>query len=277
MFLPVIHNVTIIVSDRSAPTLVSGAHQLIQQKPDVDIQIRTVSQLNLLKDNELQQLINDSGSLLIVGVFGDPVERLLARQYNNDQKRYVLHSDQRLTPLNSDPVTQSIPEQVLSDKISLSSIDELKTKQANYPEYANWLQARAYWVNRSTENSRSLLEMLLSDGDIKMEFQPVDALRFALHINKKTQWLNHDELANKLDASQPVVWLLDHDTGDLTGEWALHQHYCQALNSQCVSVLAAWGEPSIEAIESIKKVMSQSLAKYTLGNRFFTGFCHRRW
>lgn len=252
-------NVTVIVSDRSAATLVSGAHQLLEQQPDANIQIRTVSQLNTVNDNELQQLLDSSGSLLVVGVFGDPVERLLARQYSTTQKRYVLHSDQRLTALNSDPLTQSIPEQVLSDKTSLSSAEDLKALQANYPEYVNWLQARAYWVNRSTENSRSLLAMLLTDGQEKPELQPVGALRFALHKERQTHWLNPDELAKQLDAIKPVVWLVDHDTGDLTGEWQLHQHYCQALNSQCISVLAAWGEPSVDAIETIKKVMIQSL------------------
>ncbi|HCC81284.1 MAG TPA: hypothetical protein DEQ25_08320, partial [Methylophaga sp.] len=79
------HHVMVIVSDRSAPTLVSGAHQLLQQQPDADIQIRTVSQLNALTDADLQQLIDNSASILVVGVFGDPVERLLVRQYNNDQ------------------------------------------------------------------------------------------------------------------------------------------------------------------------------------------------
>lgn len=253
------HHVTVIVSDRSAPTLVSGAHQLLQQNPDANIQIRTVSQLNALNDADLQQLIDNSKSLLVVGVFGDPIERLLARQYNNDQKRYVLHSDQRLIALNSDPVTQSIPNYIVSDKVSLSTTTLLEAKQAQYPEYANWLQARAYWVNRSTENSRSLLDMLLTEGNKKAELQPVGALRFALHNDNKTQWLKSDELPTQLDASQPVVWLVDHDTGDLTGEWKLHQQYCQALNSQCVSVLAAWGEPSVEAIQTIKNVMNKSL------------------
>ena len=247
------------MSDRSAPTLVSGAHQLLQQNPDANIQIRTVSQINALDDADLQQLIDNSESLLVVGVFGDPIERLLARQYNNDQKRYVLHSDQRLITLNSDPVTQSIPNYIVSDKASLSTTTLLEAKQAQYPEYANWLQARAYWVNRSTENSRSLLDMLLTEGNKKAELQPVEALRFALHNDDKTHWLSSDELATQLDASRPVVWLVDHDTGDLTGEWKLHQQYCQALNSQCVSVLAAWGEPSVEAIQTIKKVMSKSL------------------
>lgn len=252
-------NVTVIVSDRSAPALVSGAHQLLQQKPNAEIQIRTVSQLNSQNDDELQQLIDNSGSVLMVGVFGDPVERLLARQYRTSQKRYVLHSDQRLNALNSDPATQSIPEQILSNKTSLSLSSELKALQANYPEYINWLQARAYWVNRSTANSRSLLDMLLTDGQQKAELQPVGALRFALHTDDKTQWLSLNELTKPLETTKPVVWLLDHDTGDLTGEWALHQQYCQALKSQCVSVLAAWGEPSVEAIKTIKNLMSESL------------------
>ncbi|MDO8827083.1 cobaltochelatase subunit CobN [Methylophaga sp.] len=257
--------VTAIVSDRSASTLVSGAHQLLQQQPEANIQIRTVSQLNSLNDNELQQLLDSSGSVLIVGVFGDAVERLLSRQYKNEQKRYVLHSDQRLSRLNSDLVTESIPEPVQSDKTALSSAAMLKAKQNKYPAYQNWLQARAYWVNRSTDNARSLLDMLLSDGNRKAEMQPVGALRFALHQADKIQWLSPAELAQQLDTTQPVVWLLDHDTGDLTGEWQLHQQYCQALNSQCISVLAAWGEPSVEGIQTIKNMMSESLANTPWG------------
>lgn len=261
--LSVVHanaqNVTAFVSDRSAPTLVAGAHQLLQQQPDANIQIRTVSQLNALNDDELQKLIDHSNSLLLVGVFGDAVERLLSRQYQAEQKRYVLHSDQRLTSLNSDPVTDSIPEPVQSDKTALSSPAKLQAKQAAYPAYENWLQARAYWINRSTENARRLLDMLLSDGNRKAEMQPVNALRFALHHADKTQWLSPAELAQQLDPSQPVVWLLDHDTGDLTGEWKLHQQYSQAMDSQCISVLAAWGEPSVEAIQTIQKLMNEQL------------------
>lgn len=252
-------SVTAIVSDRSAPTLVSGAHQLLQQQPGANIQIRTVSQLNSLGDDALQQLIDDSNSLLMVGVFGDAVERLLSRQYPAEQSRYVLHSDQRLVRLNSDPVTDAIPEAVLGDKASLGSASLLQAKQVEYPAYQNWLQARGYWVNRSTENARSLLDMLLSDGNRKAEMQPVGALRFALHHPDKTQWLSPAELARQLVSTQPIVWLLDHDTGDLTGEWQLHQHYCQALSSQCVSVLAAWGEPSVEAIQTIQTLMVDHL------------------
>lgn len=252
-------SVTVIMSDRSAPTLVAGAHQLLQQQADAKIQIRTVSQLNSLNDNALQQLLDNSGSLLIVGVFGDAVDRLLSRQYKNKQKRYVLHSDQRLIQLNSEPVTEFIPEQVLSDKISLSSAEMLQNKQDEYPAYQNWLQARAYWVNRSTENARNLLDMLLSDGSRIAELQLVGSLRFALHTPEKTQWLSPAEITQQLDVARPIVWLLDHDTGDLTGEWKLHQQYCQALNSQCISVLAAWGEPSVVAIKTIHNLMNNHL------------------
>lgn len=258
-------SVTAIVSDRSAAILVAGAHQLLQQQPNATIKIRTVSQLNSLDGNAVQQLIESGDSLLIVGVFGDAVERLLSRQYHDKQKRYVLHSDQRLIALNSDPVTPSIPEQVLSDKTSLSTTKMLKTKQAQYPEYHNWLQARAYWVNRSTKNVRSLLDMLLTDGSRKAELQPVAALRFALHQGEKAQWLSPIELTKQLDIMQPVVWLLDHDTGDFSGEWQLHQQYCQALNSQCISVLAVWGEPSVEAINSIKSIMNQQIQNTAWG------------
>ncbi|WP_292363196.1 hypothetical protein, partial [Methylophaga sp. UBA1464] len=72
-------------------------------------------------------------------------------------------------------------------------------------------QARAYWVNRSTENARNLLDMLLSDGSRIAELQLVGSLRFALHSPEKTQWLSPAEITQQLDVARPIVWLLDHD------------------------------------------------------------------
>ncbi|MBR9885625.1 MAG: cobaltochelatase subunit CobN, partial [Oceanospirillales bacterium] len=46
-------------------------------------------------------------------------------------------------------------------------------------------------------------------------------------------------------------FVLDHQTGDLPGNWALHQRLCQGIGLQCVSVLAAWGDASEEAVALI--------------------------
>lgn len=256
--------VLIIVSDRSAPTLVAGAHRLLEERPSVAIAVRTVSQLAILSDAELRRLIHSSSALAIIAVFGDPVERLLAVRYPRDQQRYVLHSDHRLMPLNQDrrgPLfANEMPGEVLGSSGALASVEALKSRQKQFPRYADWLQARGYWINRSARNARNLIEMLVSGARSMAPVEAVAALRFAVHRDGDAQWLAAEKLAGALDARQPVVWILDHDTGDLGDEWQLHRDYCGALITQCVSVLAGWGAPSVEAIKTIQSIMARQTA-----------------
>ena len=82
-----------LVSDRSAVSMVAGAHQfLATQSTDTassSITIRSVSQLNQLTNNQIQQLINQHQVLVIAGVFGESVERLLALTYPENQTRLM--------------------------------------------------------------------------------------------------------------------------------------------------------------------------------------------
>ena len=70
-----VNALTAIVSDRSAPTLIAGAHQLLQQHKDIEIRIRTVSQVIAMDDEHLQSLISSSQSLVMIAVFGEAVDR----------------------------------------------------------------------------------------------------------------------------------------------------------------------------------------------------------
>ena len=149
-------NITAIVSDRSAPTLIAGAHQLLEQRQDLTIQIRTVQQISKLSDNELQALISHSDRLLLVAIFGEDVPRLLAMNYPDQQLRTVLHSDRALMPLqkgrHGEIFGRSLPEDILADKAGVQNATALAKSQKQAPRYADWLQARAYWLNRSVNN-----------------------------------------------------------------------------------------------------------------------------
>ena len=67
-----------IVSDRSASNLNSGANTYLQNSNDKII-IRTVNQVALMSDEELDKYLTQSDSLLFCAVFGDVVDRLLSK------------------------------------------------------------------------------------------------------------------------------------------------------------------------------------------------------
>jgi len=252
-------NITAIVSDRSAPTLIAGAHQLLEQRQDLTIQIRTVQQISSLSDEELQTLISASDRLLLVAIFGEDVPRLLAMNYPAQQLRTVLHSDRALMPLQRDRhgeiFSQGLPEDILGDKAGVQTATALAESQKQAPRFADWLQARAYWLNRSVNNAASLLQMLANSSAEYPRLEEVAPLRFALHHGADARWLSAAELNAQLKPAQRTVWIIDHDTADLSGDWALHQQLCAAQTWQCISVLAAWGQPSVAALETIQTAM----------------------
>lgn len=257
-------DVLVIVSDRSAPILLAASESDAAPNGELRLQVRTVSQLDEMSDAQLQALIWSSESLLMLAVFGEPVERLLAMNYPSAQPRWVIHSDRRLLALQRDrlgePFAGGLPEHIVGDKAALASGESLRAKQQAFPAYADWLQARAYWLHRSRDNARSLLTLVASGGQLRPPLQTVAELRFALHGAEQARWLSAEDLPKALEAGRPLLWILDHDTGDLGGEWALHREFCAAIAAQCVSVLAAWGEASVAAVEQIRALMTGAMA-----------------
>jgi cobaltochelatase CobN len=90
-----------IVSDRSASNLNSGANTYLQNSNDKII-IRTVNQVALMSDEELDKYLTQSDSLLFCAVFGDVVDRLLSKKYSSSQLRISIQGDRRLLVLNND-------------------------------------------------------------------------------------------------------------------------------------------------------------------------------
>lgn len=257
-------NVLVIVSDRSAPTVVAGAHQLLDAIPGERIQVRTLSQLTRMGDTELQSLVSEHRALLLLAVFGEPVERLLALRYPDDQFRTVLHSDRRLLPLqrdrDGDIFATEQPKDILDEKLALFSPAALAAVQSRHPRYAHWLQSRAYWINRSAGNTANLLNLIASSGARQAPLQSVPPVRFALHAADGTHWLDEAQLLSRASTTERTLWILDHDTGDLAGEWSLHERLCAAGRWQCISVLATWGEPSVAAIRAMTEFKAATRA-----------------
>jgi cobaltochelatase CobN len=267
-----------LVSDRSAASMVAGAHQFLKgplsavQGPKSSITIRSVSQLNQLSNKQIQALINQHHALVIAGVFGESVERLLALKYQTKQTRLILNTDRRLMVLHQDNQGGNIAS--LSKKqlqILMAALDKndyltaLTTKQQQWSQFSYWLQARAYWQNRGKENLGHLFEWLkkISAASVNDASKTLLVKAPSILPLQPIRFYWQEQLINLVDLKQnitknlnkPVVFIVDHDTGDQPGQWQLHQRLCQA-QWQCVSVLAGWGKASEQAIETIRLLAS---------------------
>ncbi|MEH6448245.1 MAG: cobaltochelatase subunit CobN [Oleispira sp.] len=282
-------NIVAFVSDRSSGSLVVAAHRFLDLNPQHTIQVRSVSQINLLSDEELIGLVSKADAILMAAVFAEPVERLLNLKYSSQQTRVAINGDRRLLTLNSDPLNQYQTGlfDILSNdqKKSLfkrltnaeqgSYAQQLKDQQKKWPQFSYWLQAKGYWKNRSDENRFSLFTLLAESSNEALssnnwpELKAAETLRFYLDSkHKKSQ----QELATLVKSQQQsTVYILDHDTGDRPGDWQLHKGLCQAISSNirsekahCISVLSAWGDASINAVKAIKDINSHSTQPFVI-------------
>jgi cobaltochelatase CobN len=295
-------NIVAFVSDRSSGSLVVAAHRFLDLNPQHTIKIRSVSQINLLSDKELVDLVAGADSILMAAVFAEPVERLLNLKYPSQQARVAINGDRRLLTLNSDPLNQYQTGlfDILSNdqKKSLfqrltnaeqgSYAEQLKDQQKKWPQFTYWLQAKGYWQNRSDENRFSLLTLLAESAKVLgtnalstktlssnnwPELTAAETLRFYLDGNQKKSQRELAELVKR--QQQSTVYILDHDTGDRPGDWQLHKGLCQAISSDsssnirsekahCISVLSAWGDASINAVKAIKDINSHSTQPFVI-------------
>ena len=255
------NSILTIVSDRSASTLVAGAHQYLKQFPGQKIQIRTVGQISELNNKQLQKLLDSHKTLLLIAVFGDSVERLLGQQYSKHQQRFVFQGDRRLLTLHNDAngaifsnTDLSSIRKVFDTRLTSETSSEfLKRQSEQWPRYQYWLRARAYWSNRSVANVNHLFRFILQPRAAPPSILNVANVRFFAMQKALTK----QQLAKQIKSSEPIIWLLDHDTGDRPGDWALHKAYCEQSQFQCISVLAGWGAPSVSAIDTISELMQQ--------------------
>ncbi len=157
------HQILAIVSDRSSASLVAGAHHYLNaqnlkhNKENIPlrlskINIRSVSQINQLDKKGLQTLLGTHQTILFAGVFGEPIERLLASSYPRKQTRIIVNSDRRLMPLHQDRLNAKFTvlskqqqNQLMKALEKNNYIEALKKQQQAWPQFNIWLQARAYW------------------------------------------------------------------------------------------------------------------------------------
>ena len=252
-----------IVSDRSATTLNSGANTYLKNSNDKII-IRTVSQVSLMKDDELDNYLKNSDVVLLCAVFGDVVDRLLSRKYLASQLRISIQGDRRLLSLNNDFLGNSYDNNIDTilekDKENLGYINFLEKKQKEFSSYAFYLQARAYWDNRGNENISNLF-FFLSNPNLQKNSWPkvveLKSIRYFLDADDSKTYFDVNDVIKKIDSSKDILFVLDNDRADSLNEWKIHEELVKKSNFQVISILSSWGKSSFEAVKSLEDIVSK--------------------
>ena len=252
-----------IVSDRSASTLNTGANAYLKNSND-KITIKTVSQVALMGEDELDNYLKNSDAVLFCAVFGDVVDRLLLKKYPASQLRISLQGDRRLLTINNDLLGNSytnIPEELLKkadeEKGYLSFLEK---KQKEFPTYAFYLQARAYWDNRGSQNISNLFSFLLNpsfDNNSWAKIVELKSIRYFLDANDTKTYFDMDELFSNINPSKDILFVLDNDRADSLNEWKIHKELVKNSSFQVISILSSWGNGSLEAIENLEKFVKK--------------------
>lgn len=258
-----------VVSSRSAAELTAGAHRFLEDNPGHTVRLRTTDQLAEMTDAEIQAAWADADAVLLGGVFGESVprlERLLAaRGPRSDATLLALHGDPRLTTLarlDGTPVFAGLEEAAITALTgSFSASEDPERLRADlvtaHPRQAPWLEARAYWQARGSNNFAGLMAWMLARHDDGITApQPVP--------RPVVRWMQDGQIVAEpvLPPDRRAVVVLDYDSGDRTGDAELHQAICDAVGARslsCVSLLARWGEASVTALENIPRARLSSI------------------
>ncbi|WP_407660027.1 cobaltochelatase subunit CobN [Methylohalomonas lacus] len=258
-----------VVSERSASLLAAGAGRFLDQYPDHELVLRNTRQVAAMSDAELRERLATADSVLLVGVFGDQavrLEKLLASMDRPPARLLAFNGERRLTRLSrlqGEAIMADLNEagmDALHDKAEPGQpvAEHLRQQQERFPPLAGWLEARAYWQGRGSDNAAGLLAWLLQPfaGDLSVpEPELAEAVRY-YHDGKVSPTPPEAVFA----AGQPVVAVLDHDTGDVAGQNALMQGLCAQLRQRdlgCLGVIARWGAASAEALETLPERLGQ--------------------
>lgn len=261
-----------IISERSATELAAGATEFNRNNPGHKLVFRTPSQLAELSDQELTLYIKSADAILIGAVFGEStnrIERLITNTtINKNVPVFATNSDRRLTRLsriNGINVFLKTDDKALatltkSPEVNVSYQQHIDQLIKQFPLQEQWLQARAYWQGRGSENMANLIAWLLQHKDKNItvaQAQEQSAIRY--YHNGRV--VNASKL--KFNATSPVAIILDHNTGDRAGDRDLLDAICSGIEKhkiQCLVILARWGEASMQAIKNIRPLINPAHA-----------------
>lgn len=246
----------VLVSQRNAETIADAANQFARQYPGYRIVARSEPQLWEMTPAQLQSLIDNASLVLGIGLFGATVTELEPLLARTPTPLLIFSSDHRLvrySRLGAKPIFADEEQLQRIAGIDPSqdfhrSLDELA---AQYPQQAEWINARRYWQAGGSDNTTGLLAWafrLLGAEVVVPTAEPQPRLRWQFGGA-----MSSDLPEIKGDA--PLVAILDHAGGDRPADNALLQQLCdQALQQhghECLVGLAYWGEAGVEAAHAL--------------------------
>lgn len=263
-----------LVSPRNAPDTVSGAHQFLNNFPNHTISLRTTDQFNDLTDVQRQTLVRETDILFLGGVFGDSVPALVALIENSMAIDSVVavHSDRRLvnaSKLNGRALLSGVN---LDDLMAEPSIDVdtnvwFKEQYKKYPQYQDWLTAKAFWANKETDNIEGLFRHLASLVGTKLDV-PLPKIQSPLRVYINGKSVVPEQL--NLSGEKDVVAIIDYETSHRPGEKDLIDQLCSNIKSEanlrCLVVLASWGPASVSASALLAKHKTSIASVISLQN-----------
>jgi cobaltochelatase CobN len=256
-----------VVSDRSAASLNAGANYYLKNSQD-KISIRSVSQVLNMSDIKIQEQINKSQVIIYTSVFGDIIEKLLSKNYENVATVVSIQGDRRLISLNKDISRAnftSIPAKLLSkEKSRKSYLELLSSKQEAFKKYAYYLQARAYWDNRGSQNISNLFSFLSHstlDKSTWPKILELKTVRYFLNANAAKTYDSVSELKKDLQNDINTIFILDNDRADNSRDWKVHEEIYSQSKLQVVSILSSWGKSSFKAVKSLEKLTKEFSSK----------------
>lgn len=273
----------LIVTPRNVPEVVSGAHEFLKHPShsSTSVQIRTTEQWQDLSVNQQAALLKQSDLVFAGGVFGETANQLVEHSKNGLLKNLIaLHSDQRLmgaSSLNSRPILNGPPDKLMQHPDpALSTEQWMASLLVQYPAQEAWLISRFYWLGRNSENMQGLISHLhhLVNNENTTE-RPQLAAQLRLYYQDKI--IPPDQFA--FSAKSSWVVLLDYETGERPGEKALLDAVCKQLINEstgCVSVLTAWGDASLSAMELLAENKSHISSVVSLQDFVIGGSEHRQ-
>ena len=268
-----------IVSSRNAADVVTGAHQFLRLHPDHLLKLKTTSQFVEMSQKQQKQWLESSDLVFAGGVFGAAGENLLSVLREDWLKNFIaVHSDRRLVSLSrfagQSMLTGADLNQLMTDppidgEPQLWTADLLEKHTAHRP----WLMTRLFWSGRSPENMTHLFTHLAAlTGENIAVASPMPLAPVRVYYRKSVYNVSKfSELLSQDDKRWVVI--LDYETGDRLGSVELLQSICgqfQGTNTNCVSLLATWGDASVAAVNTLRQNRSKialivSLQNFVIG------------
>lgn len=271
----------VITSEASAPEFAAAADRLQAGGTPHRLRFLSTAQVARATDTELSALFQAADALILAAVFGDDAARVL--------ERLRVHAPPTVVPLHGDaalltfarvrgvPAFVGLRPDAAAD--ALRQLCERPTPRAQAgaalsPE-AFLARARRYRAGRGVLDLSHLLAFVLSpagERDAVPAPGPAQPVRFL--VPDAPAFGRATSLAQ---LTGDVVALFDYAQADQAGDRDTHKALCEQLAQHglgCVSVLAGWGEPSIEALDQLAQAAQRpglSLRALVLFQDFVVG------